>query len=162
IVYIDANGNGVLDENEVWTRTNEKGEYRFQGLTLGLHRIRQVIWTNVTPTQPTSGERLVMLSPQKSVVGDQDFGAIQRNMRTTETVASPGEVETLLRPQVVEETASSKNGTSPGERPLPVNGSSTPVVPAQPTAVPAAAPSEKRSGEKQSRNTPEKSPSRFG
>jgi hypothetical protein len=160
VVYIDANGDGVLDENEVWTRTNEKGEYRFQGLTPGLYRIRQVISTNVVPTKPTSGERMVMLSPQKSVVGDQDFGAIQRVARSDVIASYPPEVETIPGPKRVEQTASSPNVPSPGDKIAPPNVPSAPVAPAQPAGVPAGTPSGNHDGEKQSRKTPEKSSSR--
>jgi hypothetical protein len=161
IVYIDLNGNGILDENDLWTRTNEKGEYRIQGLTPGVYHVRQALWTSILPTRPTNGERMITISMQRNVVTDQDFGAIQRNARSTEVVSSPSEVETLLRPQLVEETVLLKNGQSLGDKLGPAVPSA-PVASPQQVNVPAASPTEKRDGEKQSRKTPEKSSSRFG
>src|SRR6516164_502167 len=39
IVFLDLNGNGYMDDNEPRTVTNEKGEYRFLGLTPGTYRV---------------------------------------------------------------------------------------------------------------------------
>src|SRR5581483_9329585 len=36
VIYIDANGNGVRDSDEVYTITNDNGEYQFKNLAAGL------------------------------------------------------------------------------------------------------------------------------
>ena len=41
-VFMDRNGDGVCNRNEVWTRANSKGRYRFDGLAAGAYTIRLV------------------------------------------------------------------------------------------------------------------------
>jgi hypothetical protein len=118
VVYLDNNGNGYFDDNEPWTLTNEKGEYRFQGLAPGVYKVRQVIWSHLEPTQPTSGERLVTLSRERNAVGDQDFGAVQRTVAARPAavdISRETEVELVARPKIKDEPATLKDAPTPGE-----------------------------------------------
>lgn len=112
-VFLDLNGNGYMDDNEPRTFTDEKGEYRFLGLTPGAYKVRQVIWSQLEPTQPPSGERLVALSYERSLVSDQNFGAVQRTLAIRPAVLSGG--EDAAAPTVVAPAAPA--AVSPGEAP---------------------------------------------
>ncbi len=144
IVYLDLNGNGYLDPNEPQTRTNEKGEYRFLGLTPGIYRVRQVIWNYLEPTQPTSGERVVTLSNERSVVMDQNFGAIQRNLPTRATIVTAS-AETVPQSILLPELLPMPTETSPGEETgpkaiLPLPPERKPQGPSRPMGDPSSPP----------------------
>ena len=49
-VFLDSNGNGVLDDDESSTRTDKDGLYSFTGLMPGTYRIRQVVRQGFAPT----------------------------------------------------------------------------------------------------------------
>lgn len=54
-IYIDANGNGVLDEGELSTVTDVNGEYWFMNLDLGAHVVREIVPPGFAPTLPLGG-----------------------------------------------------------------------------------------------------------
>jgi hypothetical protein len=132
VVFLDLNGNGYMDDNEPRTVTNEKGEYRFLGLTPGTYRVRQVIWNNVEPTQPPSGERMVSLSLQRNAVSDQNFGAVQRT-----AAVNPSSVPLVDRPKQTGQSsiAETPAGLSPGDTP-PLKDQTPPVTPKTPITGP--------------------------
>jgi hypothetical protein len=54
-IYIDSNGNGRLDTNEISTTTASDGRYAFPNLAPGPYRIREVLQPNWVQTFPSSG-----------------------------------------------------------------------------------------------------------
>jgi subtilisin family serine protease len=54
VVYIDADGDGILDAGESFTTTAADGSYSFSGLAFGSYVIREVLpkrWVETAPTQ---------------------------------------------------------------------------------------------------------------
>ena len=52
-VFDDANSNGLLDDGEVSTTTDEQGYYVFSNLSPGLHRIQTIVpdgWRDLSPS----------------------------------------------------------------------------------------------------------------
>lgn len=67
-VFLDGNADGVLDEGEVSTTTDESGNYTFTNLAAGTYTVSQVLplgWSNTLPASSVGD-----LRPQ--VVGGQD------------------------------------------------------------------------------------------
>lgn len=67
-VFLDNNGNGVLDEGEPSTTTDESGRYTFTDLAAGTYTVSQVLplgWSNTLPASSVGD-----LQPQ--VVGGED------------------------------------------------------------------------------------------
>ncbi len=55
-IYLDANGNSILDDGELSTLTNESGQYVFSGLTQGNYLVREVVPEGYAQTQPQTDE----------------------------------------------------------------------------------------------------------
>jgi uncharacterized protein (DUF2141 family) len=69
-VYLDANNDGALDNNETSTTTGSGGAYSFSGLAAGSYVVRQVLPSGDTQTVPTNGYgNHVTLSASQSVTG---------------------------------------------------------------------------------------------
>jgi uncharacterized delta-60 repeat protein len=75
-VFIDANGNGALDPNEVQVFTDENGNYTFNGLAAGTYTIVQILPSGFTHTQPSAGvsaSYTITVAADQTIVG-KDFG----------------------------------------------------------------------------------------
>ena len=73
-IYVDANGNRLLDRNEMSTTTGNDGEYSFFGLAVGDHSIRLVSPPRTTLTFPGPGRgHLVAISPRQ-MTSEANFG----------------------------------------------------------------------------------------
>ena len=66
-VYLDNNLNGVLDVGEPTKVTNQDGDFLFDGLTAGLHRVREVVQSGWTPTAPEFFDVNVRLDQESKV-----------------------------------------------------------------------------------------------
>lgn len=92
IVYLDANDDGKLDDDEWWTITNKRGEYRFQNLPPGRYIVRPVTAYETTvsllnkgyqvkrmppmlTTAPVTGRQQTELTSQQRTVVDLNFTA---------------------------------------------------------------------------------------
>jgi hypothetical protein len=92
IVYLDANDDGKLDDDEWWTITNKRGEYRFQNLPPGRYIVRPVTAYETTvsllnkgyqvkrmppmlTTAPVTGRQQTELTSQQRTVIDLNFTA---------------------------------------------------------------------------------------
>jgi hypothetical protein len=53
-VFLDLNNNGMLDEGEPTTTTDDRGEYAFTGLQAGTYIVRQAMPGNVLQTLPAN------------------------------------------------------------------------------------------------------------
>lgn len=99
IVYLDANDNGRLDDDEWWTITSRKGEYRFPHLAPGRYNVRPLTDTQTSQvlqakgyevkriaplrtTVPEVGRRQVELTESQRTVYDVNFGARVRVRQT--------------------------------------------------------------------------------
>ncbi len=99
IVYLDANDNGGLDDDEWWTITSKKGEYRFPHLAPGRYNVRPLTDTQTSQvlqakgyevkriaplrtTVPEVGRRQVELTESQRTVYDVNFGARVRVRQT--------------------------------------------------------------------------------
>lgn len=71
-VFIDANGNGVLDKGEVFARTDGHGNFTFRGLAAGTYTIRESLPHGARNTSPSGGLYTVTLAAGQLVTG-QDF-----------------------------------------------------------------------------------------
>ncbi|MFO0949050.1 MAG: SdrD B-like domain-containing protein [Planctomycetota bacterium] len=65
VVYLDANLNGNFDSGERFEVTNVDGDYLFQGLETGTHRVRQVIPSGWTSTGPEYVDLTLQLDQEK-------------------------------------------------------------------------------------------------
>ena len=73
-VYIDSNGNGVLDTGEPVASTDIGGNYSFLNLQPGTYVLRPVLLTNWYQTEPANGAgRMFTLIAGENLTG-QDFG----------------------------------------------------------------------------------------
>jgi hypothetical protein len=54
-VFIDLNKNGALDTNEPRTSTDISGNYAFNNIAPGTYRVRDILPSGFTHTNPTSG-----------------------------------------------------------------------------------------------------------
>jgi hypothetical protein len=72
-VFIDKNRNGKWDRSERSRITNDDGDYRFAGLSAGVHVIRIVKPAGTTITAPASGAIVVKLKKGQSL-SNRDFG----------------------------------------------------------------------------------------
>ncbi|MBL8795888.1 MAG: right-handed parallel beta-helix repeat-containing protein [Planctomycetia bacterium] len=92
IVYLDANDDGALNDDEWWTITNKRGEYRFQNLPPGRYIVRPVTAYETTvallnkgyqvkrtppmlTTAPVTGRQQAELTSQQRSVIDLNFTA---------------------------------------------------------------------------------------
>ena len=71
-IYLDANGNGVLDNRELSTQTDINGEYSFSDLASGNFTVREVSQFGWLPTSPAGGEQVLFLN--SSGRATVDFG----------------------------------------------------------------------------------------
>jgi hypothetical protein len=76
-VYVDRDGDGVFDAEELSTLTNAAGKFSFIGLPAGIHEIRVTPSPNYRLIQPSSGFRGVSVGPD-SVIGGQSFALKRR------------------------------------------------------------------------------------
>lgn len=76
-VYLDANGNSLLDASERSAMTDANGEYRFEGVSYGTLTIREVVPADWLAIQPATASRSFRLlnSENRSAV---DFGVRER------------------------------------------------------------------------------------
>lgn len=72
-VFVDANGNGVLDKGEVFARTDSHGNFALRGLPAGTYTIREALPRGARNTMPSGGVYTVTLADGQVVTG-QDFG----------------------------------------------------------------------------------------
>jgi hypothetical protein len=72
-VFIDKNRNGKWDRSEGSRITNDDGDYRFGGLSAGMHVIRIVKPAGTATTVPASGAIVVKLKKGQSL-SNRDFG----------------------------------------------------------------------------------------
>ena len=80
-VYLDANGNGQLDPNEVSTTTDANGNYSFPNLGPGVYKVRTVVQAGFSQTTPTPAD----ITGQSGLDVTADFGNFQ-------TIAISGQV----------------------------------------------------------------------
>ena len=73
-IYLDANGNGQLDPNELSTTTAADGSYDFTNVPPGTYAIREVLQTGYAQYGPTGGfYNNVTASPGESLTGYDFF-----------------------------------------------------------------------------------------
>ncbi len=76
-VFIDTNGNGVLDSNEVQVFTDATGTYTFHGVAGGTYTLVETLTNGLTHTTPNAGVTAtfsnVTVTAGQTVVG-KDFG----------------------------------------------------------------------------------------
>jgi hypothetical protein len=76
-LYLDLNGNGLLDGLDVWTQTNALGEFSFAGLppltTYTVAQVPQAYWLQTAP-RPASGGRWNVEVGAGEIVTGIDFG----------------------------------------------------------------------------------------
>ncbi|NER35197.1 MAG: DUF4114 domain-containing protein [Oscillatoria sp. SIO1A7] len=77
LVYIDSNENGVRDADEIFTRTDEWGNYSFT-LEPGSYRIAQELQIGWTQTSPASSYYDVAVASDETAFGI-DFGNVKDN-----------------------------------------------------------------------------------
>ncbi|MFT3880916.1 MAG: CARDB domain-containing protein [Gemmatales bacterium] len=78
-VYIDANNNGSLDNNEVFAISQADGSYALLGLEAGLNHLRMNLSVNNSQTFPTGNQSQdVTLATSTSAVTGIDFGVAQK------------------------------------------------------------------------------------
>ncbi|RDE49091.1 MAG: tandem-95 repeat protein, partial [Candidatus Accumulibacter meliphilus] len=68
-IFLDSNGNGVLDGNETSTLTDADGNYRFSGLLPALYTVAEVQRDGWTQTSPLPGPVGVAISTAASSIG---------------------------------------------------------------------------------------------
>lgn len=73
IIYLDANDNGLFDSEEIFTITDENGEYSFTNLVQGTYHVREVLKDVWMQTAPSSGKYDVTLAIGQ-VANGNDFG----------------------------------------------------------------------------------------
>ena len=79
-IFLDTNGNDVLDAQEPTTVTAADGSYRFDDLAVDSYRIREVPQTGWQQTAPVAGWRPVTITTTVPQVTGQDFGNAQINL----------------------------------------------------------------------------------
>jgi hypothetical protein len=98
IVYLDQNDNGQVDEGERTTRTDARGEYRFDNLPLGRYTVRVVVPPGRCLTRPEESAYRVELKDVARIVVGLDFrvarsrqraGSLRRTDPPPAGVASP-------------------------------------------------------------------------
>ena len=72
-IYLDDNGNGVLDDGEISTVTDADGNYSFTDLDAGSYVVAEVLQPGWEQTHPTDGFHTVNLDPGDAIA-DLDFG----------------------------------------------------------------------------------------
>ena len=83
-VWLDANNNGTLESGETRVATDSAGNYRFNGLAAGTHRVRAARAGGWRQTQPSSGAYTVTLVSGATTTG-RNFG-MTRKVRISGTV----------------------------------------------------------------------------
>lgn len=74
-IYLDANDNGVLDNGEQSTVTDENGNYSFANVPSGMYIIREVGkagWKQITPDEDSQSKYVVFVTSGNST--GKDFG----------------------------------------------------------------------------------------
>jgi parallel beta-helix repeat protein len=145
VVFIDANNNGVFDEGERFTVTNEKGEYSFTGLPAGTYTVLPLLGRGQDQTFNTARENKVELRSGAMVVDNVDIGIRQRAMRkrrVTEAIRYPS-MERALAIALDTPVLEGLNGP---EGPMALREEAVPV-PATPLIAPAPAAQEKPANE---------------
>ena len=77
-VFLDENGNAILDHGEEYTLSDSDGHYQFRGVFPGAHTIAQVIQTGWEQTYPTSKNVYQVNLEFGGRVEELDFGSIPR------------------------------------------------------------------------------------
>jgi subtilisin-like proprotein convertase family protein len=72
-VFLDQNGNGVLDVGESSTATDANGKYSFGGLSVGTHRVRALVQAGWFRTSPIAGSHLVSITSSTQSVTGKNF-----------------------------------------------------------------------------------------
>jgi hypothetical protein len=70
-VYLDANNNGKLDKRETSALTDKRGQFRFEGLAAGTHRLRQDAPTGYRISGPRSSWFKITLAEGQHVARRQ-------------------------------------------------------------------------------------------
>ncbi|HRK31238.1 MAG TPA: SdrD B-like domain-containing protein, partial [Tepidisphaeraceae bacterium] len=76
-VFIDSNGDGVLDVGENSAITDANGNYALSNVAIGGNTVREIPAIGWQPTAPATGQRLVNVPNGTSVTGI-NFGNLQR------------------------------------------------------------------------------------
>jgi hypothetical protein len=145
IVFIDANNNGVFDDGERFTVTNEKGEYSFTGLPLGTYTVLPLLGRGQDQTFNTARENKVELRSGAMVVDNVDIGIRQRAMRRRRT-ADAIRYPSMERALAIALDANALEGLNGPEGPMTVPEEAVPV-PAAPLIAPAPAAQEQSASE---------------
>jgi Domain of unknown function (DUF4214)/SdrD B-like domain/Aspartyl protease len=77
-LYLDANGNGVLDNGEVTTATDDQGNYSFSGLAPGDYTVREAVPAGLIVLSPTGRAYQVTVTNGGSSDG-WDFANVDRS-----------------------------------------------------------------------------------
>ena len=75
-VFVDLDGDGILDGNETSVLTDSTGKYRFSTLKAGTYRIAVVQQTGWAPTVPASGSRKITIA-SGATTSNKNFGETQ-------------------------------------------------------------------------------------
>src|SRR5205807_281363 len=69
-LFLDANGNGVLDQGERIAVTDSSGHYAFSGLPVDAYSVRQDVapYHGVVQTSPSTASQHVSVGPLSSVI----------------------------------------------------------------------------------------------
>jgi protocatechuate 3,4-dioxygenase beta subunit len=92
-VYLDANGNGKLDRGERSTLTGPTGAYSFTNLKAGTYTLREVLPAGWMQTQPAAGSYSVVITSGLAVTADfANFknSSLSGQVLTTTGVPLPG------------------------------------------------------------------------
>lgn len=77
-VFLDNNGNGVLDEGEPSTTTDESGRYTFTDLAAGTYTVSQVLplgWSNTLPAVSVGALEPQIVGGEDAALGDSPWMA---------------------------------------------------------------------------------------
>jgi ELWxxDGT repeat protein len=72
-VYLDANGNSVLDPNELRTTTTANGSFAFSNVPVGAYTIRQILPAGYTQSSPANNAGLPISVVSASVLTGEKF-----------------------------------------------------------------------------------------
>jgi CSLREA domain-containing protein len=145
VVFIDANNNGVFDEGERFTVTNEKGEYSFTGLPAGTYTVLPLLGRGQYQTFNTARENKVELRSGAMVVDNVDIGIRQRATRKRR-IADAIRYPSMERALALALDANALDGLNGPEGPMTAPEAAVPV-PAAPVIAPAPAAQEKPANE---------------
>ncbi|NER79306.1 MAG: hypothetical protein F6K42_06920, partial [Leptolyngbya sp. SIO1D8] len=107
-IFLDLNGNAVLDAEEPTTLTDATGSYTFSDLAPGTYSVAEVLqagWQQTAPSADAGDRYEIVLGPEQTVTGI-DFGNIHESVRSV-IDGGPGffSYEKFLRSQNPDTTA---------------------------------------------------------